>query len=56
MFFTQQKVTMVEPERALRGRDHSVLAEPTFHEIFGIPVTQVPAGSEVIYLALGCFW
>ncbi len=56
MLFSQQKVTMVEPTRALRGRDHSVLAEPTFHEIFGIPVNQVPAGSEVIYLALGCFW
>ena len=56
MLFSQQKVTMVEPTRALRGRDHSVLAEPTFHEIFGIPVQQVPVGSEVIYLALGCFW
>ena len=56
MLFSQQKVTMVEPTRALRGRDHSVLAEPTFHEIFGIPVQTVPAGSEVIYLALGCFW
>ena len=56
MLFSQQKVTMVEPTRALRGRDHSVLAEPTFHEIFGIPVQTVPKGSEVIYLALGCFW
>ena len=53
MLFSQQKVTMVEPTRALRGRDHSVLAEPTFHEIFGIPVQTVPKGSEVIYLALG---
>jgi hypothetical protein len=26
MLFSQQKVTMVEPTRALRGRDHSVLA------------------------------
>ena len=33
-----------------------MLAEPTFHEIFGIPVQTVPAGSEVAYLALGCFW
>src|SRR6478609_10535396 len=56
MLFSQQKVTMVEPTRALKGRDHSVLAEPTFHEIFGIPVQTVPKGSEVIYLALGCFW
>ncbi|MDN5804352.1 MAG: peptide-methionine (S)-S-oxide reductase MsrA, partial [Microlunatus sp.] len=56
MLFSPQKVTMVEPTRALRGRDRAVLAEPTFHETFGIPVQQVPAGSEVIYLALGCFW
>jgi len=56
MLFSRQKVTMVEPDRALRGRDRSVLPEPTFHEIFGIPVQTVPAGSEVAYLALGCFW
>ncbi len=56
MVFSRQKVTMIEPERALRGRASSVLAEPTFHEIFGIPVHSVPAGSEVVYLALGCFW
>jgi peptide-methionine (S)-S-oxide reductase len=56
MLFSRQKVTMVEPGRALRGRDRSVLPEPTFHEIFGIPVQNVPAGSEVAYLALGCFW
>ena len=56
MLFSQQKVTLIDPQRALRGRDRSVLAEPTFHEIFGIPVQSVPAGSEVIYLALGCFW
>jgi peptide-methionine (S)-S-oxide reductase len=56
MFFTRQKVTMIEPERALRGRETSVLPEPTFHEVFGIPVQSVPANSEVAYLALGCFW
>ncbi len=47
---------MIEPERALRGRDRAVLADPTFHEIFGIPVQSVPAGSEVAYFAIGCFW
>ena len=56
MFFSRMKSTLVEPEQALRGRDRSVLANPTFHEILGIPVQQVPAGSEVVYLALGCFW
>ena len=56
MFFSKMKSTLVEPEQALRGRDRSVLADPTYHEIFGIPVQQVPEGSEVVYLALGCFW
>ena len=56
MFFSRTKSTLVEPEQALRGRDRSVLVNPTFHEIFGIPVQSVPAGSEVVYLALGCFW
>ena len=56
MFFSKMKSTLVEPEQALPGRDRSVLVDPTFHEIFGIPVQQVPTGSEVVYLALGCFW
>ena len=56
MFFSRAKSTLIEPEQALRGRDRSVLVNPTFHEIFGIPVQQVPTGSEVVYLALGCFW
>ena len=56
MLFSRMKTTLVEPDRALRGRDREVLATPTFHEIFGIDVHTVPAGSEVAYLALGCFW
>ena len=56
MFFSKMKSTLVEPEQALPGRGRSVLVDPTFHEIFGIPVQQVPTGSEVVYLALGCFW
>ncbi|HET9872363.1 MAG TPA: peptide-methionine (S)-S-oxide reductase MsrA [Propionibacteriaceae bacterium] len=47
---------MVEPERAFAGRERPVLADPTYHEIFGIPVQRVPDGSEVVYLGLGCFW
>jgi len=56
MFFTKMKSTLIEPEQALRGRGRSVLVDPTFHDVFGIPVQQVPQGSEVAYLALGCFW
>jgi peptide-methionine (S)-S-oxide reductase len=56
MLFSTMKTTLVQPERALRGRDRSVLVNPTFHDVFGLPVQQVPEGSEVAYFALGCFW
>jgi peptide-methionine (S)-S-oxide reductase len=56
MLFSRMKTTLIEPEQALRGRDRSVLVNPTFHDVFGIPVQKVPDGSEVAYLALGCFW
>ncbi len=54
--FAKQKVSMVEEDRALRGRENSVLTQPTFHTVFSTPVDATPAGSEVAYFALGCFW
>ncbi len=56
MFFSRMKSTLVEPDQALPGRSRSVLVNPTFHDLFGIPVQKEPEGSEVAYLALGCFW
>jgi peptide-methionine (S)-S-oxide reductase len=56
MLFSQMKTNLIAPEKALPGRDREVLADPTFHEVYGIPVQSVPAGSEVAYFALGCFW
>ena len=56
MLFSRMKTTLIEPEQALRGRDRSVLVNPTFHDVFGIPVQKEPEGTEVAYLALGCFW
>ena len=56
MLFSRMKTTLIEPDQALRGRDRSVLVNPTFHDVFGIPVQKEPEGSEVAYLALGCFW
>ncbi|GAB3923157.1 peptide methionine sulfoxide reductase MsrA [Microlunatus endophyticus] len=52
----RHKVTMIEPERALPGRDTPILETPTFHEVYGTELHTVPAGSEVGYFALGCFW
>jgi peptide-methionine (S)-S-oxide reductase len=56
MLFSRTKTNLVEPEKALPGRNSSILVNPTFHDIFGIPVQKVPEGSEVAYFALGCFW
>ena len=56
MLFSRTKTNLVEPDQALKGRSTSVLVNPTFHDIFGIPVQKVPEGSEVAYFALGCFW
>jgi peptide-methionine (S)-S-oxide reductase len=56
MLFTSRKSTMIAPDAALRGRERSVLVNPTFHDIFGIPVQRVPEGSEVAYFGMGCFW
>lgn len=40
----------------LPGRDTPVLAMPFFHRIFGDPLDREIEGTEVAYLALGCFW
>lgn len=47
---------MVDQRLALPGRDEPILSGPVMHEVFGIDVREEPAGSEVAYLALGCFW
>ncbi|MDO5535650.1 MAG: peptide-methionine (S)-S-oxide reductase MsrA [Propionibacteriaceae bacterium] len=47
---------MVDPRLALPGRSTSVLPEGVTHEVFGVNVLDTPAGSEVAYVALGCFW
>ncbi|HLT59810.1 MAG TPA: peptide-methionine (S)-S-oxide reductase MsrA [Microlunatus sp.] len=54
--FLREKTTMIDQASALPGRDRPVLENPTFHEVFGVPVQSTPAGSSVAYFALGCFW
>jgi len=49
------KTTLVDPRVALPGRAASILG-PCRHEVFGVDVAATPAGSEVAYFALGCFW
>jgi peptide-methionine (S)-S-oxide reductase len=53
-----RKSALVAPEEALRGRSerHFPLAET--HQVLGTPLVtdEVPAGYEVAFLGLGCFW
>jgi peptide-methionine (S)-S-oxide reductase len=57
MFFWRDKSTMVEPEKALRGREKPAFSIPTRHEVLGTQIQPpFPAGLETAYVALGCFW
>jgi peptide-methionine (S)-S-oxide reductase len=57
MFGSRLKSTMVEPERALRGRESRPYAVPTKHAVLGTPLEGPwPAGTQVLYVAMGCFW
>ncbi len=57
MFGSRLRTTMVTPERALRGRDAYPYVVPGRHAVLGTPLEGPwPEGTEVIYLALGCFW
>ena len=57
MFGSSLRSTMVTPERALRGREDYAYRVPTHHAVLGTPLAGPwPDGTEVIHLALGCFW
>lgn len=40
----------------LPGRSTPILPTPTYHEVFGRELHEVPAGTDVAYVALGCYW
>lgn len=49
--------TMVTPEKALPGRDARPYPVPVTHAVLGTPLAGPwPAGTEVLYVAMGCFW
>jgi peptide-methionine (S)-S-oxide reductase len=49
--------TMVTRERALPGRAHRGYPVPAKHAVLGTPLEGPwPAGTEVLYVAMGCFW
>ena len=51
------KSRMVAPDDALPGRATPVLPDPAPHAVLGTSLTGPwPEGTEVLYLAMGCFW
>ena len=51
-----RKTEMVSAAEALPGRDTPLVVDPT-HVVLGTPIVPpFPAGSEIVYVAMGCFW
>jgi peptide-methionine (S)-S-oxide reductase len=56
MLFSKDKSRMIDPERALPGRDTEMVV-PERHEVLGTPLKPpFPEGYETAILGLGCFW
>jgi peptide-methionine (S)-S-oxide reductase len=56
MLFSSRKTQMIDPERALPGRD-APMPIPARHEVLGTPLAPpFPQGLERIVVAMGCFW
>jgi peptide-methionine (S)-S-oxide reductase len=56
-FLFKDKTRMIDPERALPGRDARPFAIPETHFVLGTPLEPpFPAGIETAVFGLGCFW
>jgi peptide-methionine (S)-S-oxide reductase len=57
MLFSRTKTTMVDPERALPGRDDYPFRVPETHYVNGRPLRPpFPEGLQTAVFGLGCFW
>jgi peptide-methionine (S)-S-oxide reductase len=57
MFFSRRQPTMVAEHEALPGRSVSAFDVPATHEVLGTPIHgPFPAGIDVVYFGMGCFW
>lgn len=49
--------TLPQPDQALPGRAEPLPGIPTTHEVLGTPLQGPwPEGTQVLYVAMGCFW
>ena len=57
LFGSRAKSTLPTAETALPGRSLRPYAVPARHEVLGTPLEGPwPKGTEVLYVAMGCFW
>jgi peptide-methionine (S)-S-oxide reductase len=57
VFGSRSKSALVTSEQALSGRPDRPYSVPAKHAVLGTPLEGPwPEGTQVIYLALGCFW
>ncbi|MBU4337197.1 MAG: peptide-methionine (S)-S-oxide reductase, partial [Actinobacteria bacterium] len=57
LFGSALKTTMVDPGDALPGRAEPAYQVPARHRVPGTALAGPwPEGTEVLHLALGCFW
>jgi peptide-methionine (S)-S-oxide reductase len=55
-FLFREKTKMIDPERALPGRDER-MPVPARHDVLGTPLEPpFPEGVETAVFAMGCFW
>jgi peptide-methionine (S)-S-oxide reductase len=56
MLFSSRKIQMIDPDRALPGRD-APMPIPARHEVLGTPLAPpFPEALERIVVGMGCFW
>ena len=57
IFGSRLKSTLVSPQKALAGREVRPYPVPETHAVLGTPLAGPwPTGTEVLYVAMGCFW
>jgi len=56
VFLFREKMKMIDPERALPGRD-AEMPVPASHDVLGTPLKgPFPEGFQQLVVGMGCFW